>query len=79
MHSEEILSYIAYTSNLLYIHPNPINIDEVEEAILKLITEEKLRLEMSERCSKTVELLSMERGLKDEVEMLNMVLQGRNK
>ncbi len=55
---------------------DPQNLDEVEEAMLKLISDERLRSEMSARCMEAVKLCSIERGLKDEVKVLNTVLEG---
>ncbi len=57
---------------------DPHNLDEIEEAMLKLISDEKLRSEMSARCREAAELCSIERGLKEEVRLFNKLLEGED-
>jgi glycosyltransferase involved in cell wall biosynthesis len=55
---------------------NPSNVDEVVRAIEYLIRNEHARKEMGVLGRKAVEILSIERGLREEAEVLKMVVEG---
>jgi len=55
---------------------NPHNYEEIAEALIRLAQNEKLRAEMGEAGRRAVEVLSIERGLKEEAEVLKDVVEG---
>ncbi|MEM1936573.1 MAG: glycosyltransferase family 4 protein [Candidatus Caldarchaeum sp.] len=55
---------------------NPDNPEQVEEAMVKLLNDEKTRLEMGAKAGEAVALCSIERGLREEMEVLSIILQG---
>ncbi|MEM1955984.1 MAG: hypothetical protein QXN44_04525, partial [Candidatus Caldarchaeum sp.] len=55
---------------------NPDNLEQVEEAMVKLLNDEKTRLEMGAKAGEAVALCSIERGLREEMDVLRIILQG---
>jgi glycosyltransferase involved in cell wall biosynthesis len=55
---------------------NPHNYEEVAEALVRLAQNELIRAEMGESGRRAVEVLSIERGLKEEADVLKDVVEG---
>ncbi len=73
--SEAGISEIVEDGKTGYV-VNPHNFKMVTEALVRLAQNEKIRAEMGESGRKAVEVLSIERGLKEEADVLEDMVEG---